>query len=320
MVNKKWFLIFLFAFIITGFIACKKSKTVTVDYWLIENPGDKKVKYVANGKIKRGEYLKTLEERLVDGKKFFKVQVEGVETSGWIAEPFVKDGKLNSVTVTKDSDLYMRPSLKSDKVGTVKAGQVAFRINIKDDFVLIQYPGIEAYILKTNVGEGSFIIKQIAIPGIGTATINASSQFSSGEGKELEFDPRNLFDGSLQTAWCEGVQGDGIGESVTVQFPQYVRLSSVSLVNGWTKGEEYYQQNTRVAQIRIRSDNGQEAVVDFDDNVLDYQRRDISITGVNFQFIINKTHKGKDPDTCISEIKLEGAPVSSPYQPYGGGN
>jgi hypothetical protein len=308
MFNKKRLLILSLLLFTIGLIACGKTKTVISDNTLVENPGEKNIKYVANGKVKRGEFLVVKDEKAVANSKYLLVQVEGVDTKGWIDEKFVKDGKLKSVTVIKDSDLYMRPTLKSEKVGNVRTGQVAFLISSKDDFVLIQFPGKEAYIQKKNLGEGEMVIKTIAIPGIGNATLSASSQYNPGEGRELEFDPRNVFDGSLQTCWSEGKVGDdGIDEYLMITFNNPVRISMLSIVNGWAKSEELYKQNNRIAQLRVKSDNEQEATIELDDNIYDYQKKEVNINGTSFKFIIAKVFKGTDSDTCLSEIKIDGS-------------
>jgi hypothetical protein len=308
MFNKKCLIYLFLSIFAISLIACGKTKTVISDNSLIENPGEKKIQYVPNGKVKRGEFLILKDQKLIGNNKYFLVQIEGVDTKGWIDEKFVKDGKLKSVTVIKDSDLYMRPTLKSEKVGNVRTGQVAFHISEKDDFVLIQFPGKEAYIQKKNLGEGEMVIKTIAIPGIGNAILTASSQFNPGEGRELEFDPRNVFDGSLQTCWSEGKVGDdGIDEYLTVTFNNPVGISMLSIVNGWAKSEELYKQNNRIAQLRVKSDNGQEITIDLDDNIYDYQKKEVNINGTSFKFIIAKVFKGTDPDTCLSEIKIDGS-------------
>ncbi|HEX8931536.1 MAG TPA: hypothetical protein VF810_00095 [Patescibacteria group bacterium] len=291
-------------------VACTKTKTVMQDTALIENPAEKKITYTVNGKIKRGEYVIVKEEKDFNGKKYVLVQIDGVSTKGWIDDALLKEGKLESVTIINDADIYSRPNKKSDITGKVRAGQIAFKMEEKEGFILIQYPGKEGYVLKENIGTIEMIKKSISIPGIGNATVAASSQFSFGEGREMEFDPRNLFDGSLQTAWSEGKRSDtGIGEYVTITFEQPIVLTSIGVVNGWTKSEEFYKQNGRVAQLKVVSNYGPELMIDLNDNILDYQTTESHITGTSFKFIINKVYEGKDSDTCMSEIKLQGEPA-----------
>ena len=294
-------------------VSCKKEKqpekifkTVSVDSILIENPGEAKPVNVPNGKVKRGEYLIFEEEADFSGKKFLRVTIEGVKTNGWINAANVKDGKLTSVTVIEDTDLYMRPNVKSDKIGTVKAGQVAFNLESSDDFILIQYPGKEGYILKSSIGDAGDVIKTVSIPGVGKAEISASSQYLTSEGGETIYDPRNVFDGNIKTSWCEGKPGDGIGEYIAITLSGYMGITSISVFNGSGKSEESYYNNNRVASLRITSDTGGSVVVNFDDNTMDYQTREIDITGRTFKFIINSVYKGeKFSDTCITGIKLK---------------
>ena len=309
----KRFLVFLTVLTMIASVSCKKEKapekifkTVSVDSTLIENPGEQKLVNVVNGKLKRGEYLILEEERDFDGKKFLRVTIEGVKTNGWINSANVRDGKLRSVTVIEDTDMYMRPNIKSDKTGTVKAGQVAFNLESNGDFILIQYPGKEGYILRSSIGDAGDVIKTASITGVGKAEISASSQYLTSEGRETDYDPRNVFDGKIDASWCEGKSGDGIGEYITITFNNYMSITSISMVNGSARSEESYYNNNRVASLKITSNTGESIVIDFDDNTMDFQTRDIYITGITFNFILNSVYKGqKFSDTCISEIKLK---------------
>jgi hypothetical protein len=311
-------------FLLTTACGSKKS-TVLVDVALVEAPGAKKPVYVPNGLMKRGEFVKVIEKKSIDGKSFSLVQIEGVSTKGWLEDKFIHEGVLETVVVIRDSDLYSRPNEKSPKAGRVMAGQAAFKLEKVDDkFSRIQYPGKEAYIQNSNLGKDkSQAVKSITVPGIGKATVSASSQFSRGEGKELEFDPRNLFDGSLQSAWCEGKSGDdGVGESVTVYFDGMAQISQISIVTGWTKSEEMFKGNNRVSKINVAYSSGGDGQssysAELQDNNYDFQPtlppQGIPYPIYSLTFRIDGVHKGKDSDTCLSEIKIEGTAVAGGMQ------
>ncbi|MBE7410510.1 MAG: discoidin domain-containing protein [Leptospiraceae bacterium] len=312
----------LFAIFLSGIFLfnCGNSKlrTILTDTTLVENPGEKKPVFVQNGKVKRGEYVKFLEEKTLDGKKYFLVQVEGTSTKGWIEDKAVREGKLESATVILDSDLFIRPNEKSEKAGTAKSGQNVFKLETSGNFVLIQFPGKEAYIELKNLGPANMVMRSVNFPGLGKAVITSSSQYIASEGKENEFDPRNLFDGSLQTAWCEGKNNDdGVGEWVNVQFDEYVSIYGIGVVNGYAKSEANYKNNNRVSSLRVTSDSA-DLTVDLKDDVYDYQDNgsgEMTITGKNIKFIINGAFKGKASDTCMSEIKISGT-KGSPYHGY----
>ncbi|MCE9500817.1 MAG: hypothetical protein K8R21_10000 [Leptospira sp.] len=308
--NKKIYIsaiMLIFAFLAAG--NCSKVKTVAADTQLVENPGEKKPVNVVNGKIKRGEYVKQLEEKEIGGTKFVLVQVEGVSTKGWMDVKNLKEGKVQSVTVTTDTDLFSRPNEKSDKTGTVKAGQVAFKLEESGNFVMIQFPGKEGFVMKSALGSADAVVKSITMPVLGKAILSASSQFSGGEGKELEFDARNIFDGSLQTGWCEGKNNDdGVGETVSLSFENAITLKKILVVNGYAKSESNYAGNNRVASLKVTGNFGGENIIELKDNVYDYQEFELNqpVSGKVINFIINGVHKGKASDTCIGDIKLEG--------------
>jgi len=309
---------------VEGFIpvsSAEKGKlsflTILSDVSLIEDPGAKSIKYVSNSRVKRGEYLTILEEKTFNKIKYYNVKIDLVSTKGWISEKSIKLGVLKSVIIQVDTDLYSRPSEKSDKVGTVKSGQVAFLVEENGDFALIQYPWREAYVKKSTLGKSGSVTKAISISGIGSVTVSASSQLVSTEGGEMFFDPRNAFDGSLQTAWSEGkTDGPGIGEYILVNLPQYMRITSVSIVNGSTRSEESYKSNARVAKLKISTNDGKETIIDLEDGIMDFQTRDVDLTGNNVKFEISDVYKGeKYSDTCISEIKIEARAEEVPVEP-----
>ncbi len=291
--------------------SCKKMHTVIVDVSLIENPGEKQPRYVPKGYLKRGEHVKILNEKLVNGAKFLQVQIEGVDTKGWIEEKWLKEGKLQSVTVVRDADIFTRPNDKSPKLGIrARAGQVAFQLSTSGEFSQVQYPGVEGYVMKSHLGDGSMVVRTVSIPGLGVANVSATSQYKRTEGTEAEFDPRNLFDGSLQTAWCEGKSGDdaGVGESISLNFENPVTIEKVEIVNGWTRSEELYNMNSRVSSMRVTAAGGGSSTVSLQDKEFDYQSAELNLSGFSFQFTIDGIHKGRDPDTCVAEIRIIGRP------------
>jgi len=310
-------------FAIVLVLSCKQEKqeefkTVLSRVRLIQDPAAKKHKRVPRGLMQRGEYVKVLKSQDFKGASYDFVQIEGVDTKGWVRAGKLRKGKLTSGTVTRDSDLYTRPNLKSPKAGKARAGQVAFKIEEKGAFILIQYPGREGYIERMNFGGASQVVREISIPTLGKAQVNSSSQWKSGEGKETAFDPRNLFDGKLPSGWSENKDGDGVGESVSLNFTNWVVIEKIEIINGLARNEESYKRNNRVAAMRVEADQGRTRMELADENY-DYQSFDVSLEGRSFRFIIDGVHKGKVRDTCFSELKVRGRVGTEPeaYGPYG---
>ena len=70
------------------------------------------------------------------------------------------------------------------------------------------------------------------------------------------YDVANLFDGRLDTAWVEGVRGTGLGQSVTLEFPQPRAITTLLLRNGYLKSDRTYSRNARVRRLVISTSRG----------------------------------------------------------------
>lgn len=124
------------------------------------------------------------------------------------------------------------------------------------------------------------------------------------------------FDGDSRTAWCEGVNGAGIGEWVNVRVTDdnEYRVTGLTITTGYTKSDKLWMENSRVAGLDFYCDG---VYVD------SFKLRDTMtpqtfylktpIVGSDFMFIINSFHQGSvlpdnrnllKPFTCISEIEM----------------
>ncbi len=309
-------LILINILVFLGFCS-KPENTVLESVQLVENPGGTKPEYVPNGKLNRGEYVILVETKEFQGKSWDKVQIVGTSTTGWMASSVSHKGKLPTVTVTKDSVLFSRPNPKSPEAGKARAGQVAFQLEAdkENKFVLIQFPGTQGFISEDAVGAPGEVIRTVNIPGLGQARVRSSSQWKSEEGKESSFDPRNLFDRSLQTGWCEGADGEGVGESITLEFGNWVTVDKIEVVNGWAESEDAYNRNNRVSKLRVTADRGNESF-ELQDGVFDYQFICCSggMGGSTFTFTIDGAYSGRMNDTCFSEIRLSGFQGGAPAE------
>jgi len=137
-------------------------------------------------------------------------------------------------------------------------------------------------------------------------------------------DPRNVVDNDLDTAWCEGVKDDGIGQSITFELKDAI-ISGIGIINGYTKNGMVYQSNNRIKKIKVIAvqKNGvkreeivdlpkrefdklnRKAVAPFIDWVADYG--DPYETTRSITLVIQDIYPGsKYHDTCISEVYLLG--------------
>ena len=104
-------------------------------------------------------------------------------------------------------------------------------------------------------------------------------------------------------AWCEGVPGPGIGQSVTVyQDPQMV-IGSMMFANGYGKTPQTYRANGRVNQARIETSGGLVRIVTLKDTA---QLVDIKLPPSRVSWVrltIVSVYPGeRHSDTCISKF------------------
>jgi serine/threonine protein kinase len=141
-------------------------------------------------------------------------------------------------------------------------------------------------------------------PSSSRANISASSTRVS-QGANV-FTADRAFDGRPETAWCEGVEGPGIGESVTQRFESARRVARIRILPGYFKSADRWAQNNRLAAIRIVLSDGRTIPAAIDD---DMREQTVAIGGGEIEWItivIDKVWPGGDGlDTLISEVRVD---------------
>lgn len=69
------------------------------------------------------------------------------------------------------------------------------------------------------------------------------------------YDPSKLFDGRSDTAWVENDPGDGIGETITLDFGRERRLAGFEIMNGYDKDQRTWSNNSRVSRFELAMDS-----------------------------------------------------------------
>lgn len=72
------------------------------------------------------------------------------------------------------------------------------------------------------------------------------------------YGPRNLsgIEGGKHLAWCEGVRGDGIGQTITIRVNNGSSFSRLQIGNGYGKTRKSYRENGRIKDVRITTNSG----------------------------------------------------------------
>jgi|GEM_PF-3269261 len=77
--------------------------------------------------------------------------------------------------------------------------------------------------------------------------------------------PASAIDGDYTTAWVEGVDGPGIGESLTLSFGVSTKLWDIALLPGYFASLELWVANNRVKKVQITLSDGTSVTEEFED-------------------------------------------------------
>lgn len=151
--------------------------------------------------------------------------------------------------------------------------------------------------------------------GINVPTVSASSTLSS---PNNSYDPIRAYDFNPLTAWSEGVDGYGVGETYTMRFNDKeadVTMTHLVIINGYIKSKETWEENGRVKKIGIYVDGAFIREAELED-VMMVQRVPIGEIPINSGFskevtieILDVYPGSEYEDTCISEMFIDGTGV-----------
>jgi hypothetical protein len=122
--------------------------------------------------------------------------------------------------------------------------------------------------------------------------------------KSNNYEPSMMFDGNRATAWVEGEEADGIGETITLHFGGERSLVGFEIINGYDKDQRIWSANSRVEQLEARTGDGQVQVITLQD-VRGASRFDFDapVDTSWLQLRIKSVYPGaKYQDTAISEL------------------
>lgn len=157
---------------------------------------------------------------------------------------------------------------------------------------------------------------------------SASSTLCEGAGaKRVCHAAENLLDDDRATAWCEGANGKGVGEWITLSLPAPVELRALSIVPYYAKDFRRAIGNLRPSRILVEHDTGKfeltledfPALVERQSGERDERIRAEGAYSVNFgeedappppltgfvRLTIRAAHPGgRAQDLCISSLRV----------------
>jgi hypothetical protein len=153
------------------------------------------------------------------------------------------------------------------------------------------------------------------------AKVTASSVMA--QSGRISYAPDKVLDGDPATAWCSDnkkaeqrsyIQFDSIEATFGAKKEEYCRIEGITLTDGYMKNQSVYAANNKITKIAIEACDGSNRKVFDLKNAGDYRSSAQFIHKYNgFDFIndtscfrveILEVEKGKDNDTCISEVSV----------------
>ena len=134
------------------------------------------------------------------------------------------------------------------------------------------------------------------------------------------YDAENLHDFNHESAWAEGVKGNGIGEYIIYEFPgNCPRVTTVNILNGYVRNEKLWRENSRVRKLKLYYNDTPIGILELEDSRT-LQWFDVGILGNGLsaketavwtlKFEILEVYPGtRHKDTVISEIYFDGIDV-----------
>lgn len=174
-----------------------------------------------------------------------------------------------------------------------------FDKNEKDDIS-------ETIVLENEISEETKAILLSEEPSVGSrVNISASSATSTIRQTGVDNSSGMIFDGVDETTWQEGVEGYGIGESVSASFYENVKVKYIGFKLGNWKNDKYYYGNAKPRHIRVVVGDFSQSVEFTGDRREEWIELTNPISADSIRFEIESVYPGTTwDDTCISEIEI----------------
>ncbi len=200
---------------------------------------------------------------------------------------------------------------------------------LADDLKIVAHPPFDSY--STGYQQQSEAEQQIPREYLlegeryyllhGDFELTASSTLPTAGGHS--YDAKNLRTMESDMAWVEGVPGDGIGESITLEVNRPLPLDEIRIMPGYRSGENpsLWMKNNRVAELEVTLNGEHTFTAKIPDekfaDLYPIPVRDYAAPVKTVKLVIKAVHRGTAArDTCISSLRLKAKLAEKPvYQP-----
>lgn len=178
--------------------------------------------------------------------------------------------------------------------------------------VTVIYAGTHIDLMKESEEQTVVTESRITYESIPVSYAEASSYLTA-QGTGNKYGIELTFDGSDDTCWQDGQDGNGIGETLSYWFDSNVSLAKISITNGRFLNEEKYSENNRLAEATLyfylEGKLVNKQIISFADGFLNQPEIFDIDSPVNCNQIVlevtNVYEGSKYNDLCVTEIEFE---------------
>jgi hypothetical protein len=134
-------------------------------------------------------------------------------------------------------------------------------------------------------------------------TITATASSTRSSAGDVTYQPGNVLDQSLATAWSEGVRGPGIGEWIRCDFNREVNLKRIIITPGYFKTPELWKQNNRLARATFYFSDGTSRGFNFPDRMVEQK---LEVGGIRTRWV-----RMEIGDVYLGSVDMEDTPISN---------
>jgi hypothetical protein len=124
----------------------------------------------------------------------------------------------------------------------------------------------------------------------------------------------SAINGLLESPWCEGAAGSGVGQWLMLEFPALLEVAYISIDVGYDYNDDIFFENNRIKKARLIFSDGTELPWEFNDErglqLVPLACAPGPCTQTTFvKLVIDEVYPGSlYDDACIAEIEVWGMP------------
>lgn len=176
--------------------------------------------------------------------------------------------------------------------------------NINEKYRESQLYRIQQLVFSRNHTDGTWAVGEFDNHFYTNKAVIASANATSVLHEEnITHNAGKIFDENTDTAWVEGEDGFGIGESITLNFDKAYTIDEMEIAVGYQRSSELFRKNSRPCDLKLTFSDGSTQMVVLKDN-MGYQNIEFeSVRTDSVKITIVSAYRGETfEDTAICEV------------------